>query len=387
MLIGAMAAIPAVTMDMYLPSMPQIATDLNTTQALVQATISATLIGGAVGQLVNGPISDRFGRRRPFFWGVGLHVAMSIACMFAPNIYFLLVFRVLQGVGNASAAVAAMAVIRDRFTGPAVAAGISRNMMVISAAPIIAPAVGGSIAVHWGWQGVFAVLAMIGLAMLFGVWRFLPETHPQERRTPKGRPLIRAYGPLLRDWSFMRLALIPSFSMVVLMAYISSASFTYQEDFGLTEAQFAGVFALNGVGIILASQLNSRMVYRAGSPTILLIALSLEVAVAVTMLVLAVLGLAGLWVFAITTFMLVTINAVTMPNGASLALSEQGHRAGTAAALMGAMQAATGALLAPVVGLLGGGPVAFAVVALTVLLIALALFLAGPRPQLRRRVA
>lgn len=386
MLIGAMAAIPAVTMDMYLPSMPQIAVDLSTTQSLVQATISATLVGAAVGQLVNGPISDRFGRRRPFFWGIGLHVLMSIACMFAPNIYALLVFRLFQGIGNASAAVAAMAVIRDRFTGPAVAAGISRNMMVVSAAPIVAPAIGGYIASHWGWQGVFAVLGAVGLAMIFGVWKFLPETLPRARRAPKGRRIVASYLPLLTDWSFMRLALIPAFSMVVLIAYISSASFVYQESFGLTAGHFAAIFAVNGIGIITASQLNSRMVYRAGSPTILLVALLSEITVAFTLLVLALFGLVNLWVFAISTILLVSINAVTMPNGASLALAEQGHRAGTASALMGAIQAAMGGLLAPLVGFFGGGPAAYASLSLAVLLIALMLFLGGRMPQLRRRI-
>ncbi len=382
-----MAAIPAVTMDMYLPSMPQIAMDLSTTQALVQGTISATLIGGAVGQLVNGPISDRFGRRLPFFWGVGLHVAMSIACMLAPSVYALLIFRLLQGAGNASASVAAMAVIRDRFSGPAVAAGISRNMMVVSAAPILAPAVGGFIAVHWGWRGVFAVLAVIGLAMIFGVWRFLPETLPRERRIQRGEPLFRSYWALLRDWSFMRLALVPAFAMVVLMAYISSASFTFQEDFGLSEGQFAAVFAVNGVAIIIASQLNSRLVYRAGSPWILLVALIAEVFVAVILLVLALLGLVGMWTFAICTATLLFINSMAMPNGASLALAEQGHRAGSAAALMGAMQAAMGGFLSPLVGIFGGGTIAFAGVALSMLIIALGLFLLGPRPQLRPRFA
>ncbi|SNU00294.1 MFS transporter, DHA1 family, bicyclomycin/chloramphenicol resistance protein [Ruaniaceae bacterium KH17] len=387
MLVGAMAAIPAVTMDMYLPSMPQIAIDLNTTQALVQGTISATLIGAGIGQLVNGPVSDRFGRRLPFFFGVGLHVLMSIACMFAPNIQALIAFRLLQGIGNASAAVAAMAVIRDRFTGPAVAAGISRNMMVVSAAPIIAPAIGGFLANYFGWQGVFAALALFGVVMLFGVWRFLPETHPHERRTKRGEPFLRAYLPLLTDWSFLRVALIPAFSMVVLMSFVSSASFTYQEHFGLSAGMFAAAFALNGIGIISASQFNSRLVYRAGSPQILLVALSTEAVIAATLLVLALLGLVNVWVFAIATFLLVSVNAVTMPNGASLALAEQGHRAGTAAALLGAFQSGIGGLLSPLVGVFGGDVRAFAIVALGALVIALTFFLSGPRPQLRPRVA
>ncbi len=378
MLTGAMAAVPAMTMDMYLPSMPIIARELMTTQSMVQGTVSAILIGGAVGQLVNGPISDRFGRRLPFFIGMSLHVAMSIAIMFAGNLYWLLGLRLLQGIGNASATVAAMAVLRDRFSGPAVAAGISRNMMVVSVAPIIAPSIGGFIATHWGWRGVFAVLGAIGLALMVGAWAFLPETHPAHRRTTTLR-IFSSYTPLLRDFGFMRLALVPSFTMVVLMAYVSSASFIYQETFGLSAAQFALVFALNGLGMIVFAQLNSRLVYRLGSHRILWRALATEIALAAALLVLALAGAVTWWVFALATFLLLAVNTMTMPNGAALALADQGKRAGTATALMGAMQAGMGGALAPLVGVLGGDTTALAIVALAALLVAAALLATARR--------
>lgn len=386
-MLGAMAAVPAVTMDMYLPSMPQIAEDFATTQSMVQVTISAILIGGAVGQLINGPISDRFGRRLPFFVGMGLHVLMSIACMVVPSIYGLIAVRLLQGVGNASATVAAMAVLRDRYSGAAFSAGLSRIMMVISVAPIIAPSVGGFIAVHWGWHGVFGVLAAIGLLIMLGVWRFLPETLPSERRSHGGfARMLRSYGPLLRDWNFLRRALVPGLTTVVLMSYISSASFVYQDTFGLSPSTFALVFALNGLGIILASQLNTRIVFHLGTRRILVAAIGFEILVASTLLVTSVLGAGGLWVFAVCTALLVAVNALATPNAAATALLDQGHRAGTAAAFVGATQAGFGGLFSPLVGVLGGGPTAVSVVALTALAIALVLVLTGPAAQERPQI-
>src|SRR5690625_3073726 len=179
---GAMAALPAVTTDMYLPSLPVVATELDTTAALVQGTITGVLIGGGVGQLLIGPLSDRYGRRRPVMIGVLIHVITSVLCIFAAGIVPLLVLRVIQGVGNAAAMTTAMAVMRDRYTGATASAIISRLMLVIGVAPLLAPTAGSFIADVAGWRAIFAVLALLGAGLMLVMWRFLPETLPPARR-------------------------------------------------------------------------------------------------------------------------------------------------------------------------------------------------------------
>ena len=197
-LLGAMAALGAVTVDMYLPSLPTVAAELGTSDAAVALTISGVLLGAALGQLLVGPMSDRFGRRRPALVGIALHVVASLLCVLAPTIGMLIALRFLQGVGNAAAGITAMAVIRDRLTGGPAARVISRLMLVIGVAPLFAPTVGGLIAGVAGWRAVFGVLAAFGLALGVAVWRWLPETLPPVRRTTSGvGGALRGYRSLL----------------------------------------------------------------------------------------------------------------------------------------------------------------------------------------------
>ncbi len=194
LLLGSLAALPAITTDLYLPSLPAIELDLLTTEAAAQYTISVMLIGAAVGQLVIGPLSDRFGRRKPVLIGIAAHVVTSILCIFAPNIGVLIALRLLQGFFNAASAVIAIAVIRDRFVGSDAARLMSRLMLVVGVAPMFAPTVGGIIADVWMWRAVFVALAIIGAALLIMVWRFMPETLPAQRRRIAGpRGAIRGY--------------------------------------------------------------------------------------------------------------------------------------------------------------------------------------------------
>src|ERR1035437_4634698 len=194
LLLGLMCALPAVTSDIYLPSLPEVAIDLHTTTTAVQLTMSGVLEGGAVGQLVVGPLSDRLRRRRPVLIGVALHIVISLLCALAPGIGTLIALRVVQGFFNAAATVVAIAVIRDRFTGSDASRLLSRLMLVIGVAPLFAPTVGGLIAGQWGWRSVFVALAVFGAALWLAVWGRLPETLLPERRRAAGlRPALHGY--------------------------------------------------------------------------------------------------------------------------------------------------------------------------------------------------
>ncbi|MDX5318415.1 MAG: multidrug effflux MFS transporter, partial [Actinomycetes bacterium] len=284
-LLGFIAALGAVSMDMYLPSLPAVAEDLDTTAAAVQFTISGVLIGGAFGQLLMGPLSDRYGRRRPAMFGIGLHIVASVACMVAPTIEVLIAMRMLQGIGNSAATVTAMAVIRDRLIGGAAARVLSRLMLVIGVAPLLAPSVGGLIAGVWGWRAVFAALALFGVVLGVAVHRLLPETLAPEHRASSGvGSVARGYWSVLRDREFMALALLPALGMSTILSYVSGAPFVLQLEYGLSAQQFALVFAANGLGGIVMSQVNASLVHRFEPLAILRIAVPGVFALAVVLL-------------------------------------------------------------------------------------------------------
>ncbi len=375
---GAMAALPAVSTDMYLPSLPEVATDLDTTHSLVQATITGVLIGGAVGQLLIGPLSDRFGRRRPVLIGIGLHVVASVLCMFVAGIVPLLVLRVIQGIGNASATTTAMAVIRDRHSGATASAILSRLMLVIGLAPLLAPTLGSLVAGVSGWRGVFGALALFGAVLMVVVWRFLPETLPPQRRQNNVLGgTLRGYLLLVRDVRFMALALMPGLVLGMLMSYVAGSPFVFRGEFGMGPTEFALYFALNGVGIVLGAQVNASLVRRFEPMQIMRAAMPVSLACAAVLFVISLQGTGGLLGVAIPLWLLIAVNAVIPPNATALALTSHGERAGTAAALIGAMQAGVAGAVSPLVGLVGEGAHAMAVVILGIAVVAFAVLAIG----------
>lgn len=360
-LLGSMAALGAVTVDLYLPSLPTVAAELGTSDAAVQLTISGVLVGAALGQLLVGPLSDRFGRRRPALVGIALHVIASLLCALAPTIGMLVALRVLQGVGNSAAGITAMAVIRDRLTGGPAARVISRLMLVIGVAPLFAPTVGGLIAGVAGWRAVFVVLAACGVALGLAVWRWLPETLPPTRRTRAGvGGALRGYGSLLADRHFLALAVIPGLAMGALISYVAGSPFVLQVGYGLTAQQFSLIFALNGIGLVIGSQVNAALVHRVEPLRIVRAALPLTLASAVALLAFAVSGVGGVLGILAPLWVILFLLGFITGNASAIALSRHGERAGTAAAVIGATQAGVAGLISPLVGALGGDAVAMA---------------------------
>jgi DHA1 family bicyclomycin/chloramphenicol resistance-like MFS transporter len=363
LVLGILIAIGPLTIDMYLPSLPTITDDLQTTAAAVQLTLTGTLAGLALGQLLIGPLSDAFGRRTPLLAGVAVHILASVLCVIAPNLAVLGTLRVLQGLGAAAAAVVAMAVVRDLFVGLAAAKLLSRLMLVMGAAPILAPTLGG-IVLNWtSWRGVFVVLALLGAGILTATALALPETLPAERRRNGGvRGTVRDYGRLFTDRVYLGLILVAGLSMAALFAYVSGSSFVFQEQYGMTEQQFGFVFGAGAVGLITGTQLNVRLLRRWSPSQILVSALAAGAASGLTLLLFAATGFGGLIGVLVPLWLVLAFAGLTFPNAPALALSRHGEAAGTAAALLGAVQFGVGALAAPLVGTLGTGAVAMALV-------------------------
>lgn len=385
LMVGAMAAVPAATTDMYLPSLPVVAAELDTTDGLVKATITGVLIGGAIGQLLIGPLSDRFGRRRPVMIGLAIHVVTSLLCALVSGIVPLLVLRVLQGVGNAAAMTTAMAVIRDRYYGATASAILSRLMLVVGVIPLLAPTVGSAVALLAGWRAVFVVLAVYGLLMILGIWRFLPESLPTARRSSSIglRDTLVSYAGLLKDTRFMAYAVMPGLGLGAVIAYVSGSPFVLQGVYGLDEQQFAFAFAIVGIGLVAGSQVNASLVRRFEPLHIMRAAAPLAVVAGVVLVVVSLTDAGGLIGLIAALWVFLAINAMLPPNASALAMSRHGERAGSAAAVIGSLQSAIAGLVGLAVELFAPGAAGMAWVMFGVA-VALTLVLVVGTPAYRR---
>lgn len=366
LVLGSLIAIGPLTIDMYLPALPAITDSLHTTSTAVQLTLTGTLAGLGLGQLVIGPLSDALGRRRPLIAGLILHVVASALCVVAPGIVALGVLRVLQGLGVAAAAVVATAVVRDLFSGTAFARLFSRLMLVMGAAPVLAPTLGGAVLRWTQWRGVFVVLAIFGIVLTAVAILGLRETLPAERRQSGGAAAtVRMYGSLLRDRTFVGLVFVAGLAMAALFSYVAGSSFVMQEQYGLSEQQFAIVFGTGAVGLIGATQVNARLLNRFTPQQILIGALIGGSVAGVVLLTFAATGFGGLPALLGALWSVLAAGGLALPNAPALAMTRHGEAAGTAAALLGAVQFGVGAVAAPMVGVLGADAVAMASVILT----------------------
>lgn len=361
--LGALTALGPFTVDMYLPALPAIAVDLHTSDAAIQLTLTATLIGLAVGQLVIGPLSDVYGRRRPLVVGSAIHVLASLACYFAPSVAALAGLRALQGIGSAATAVIAMAVVRDLFTGREAAVVLSRLMLVMGVAPVLAPSIGGLLMSAVSWRGVFLALAGLGAVMIVLGLRALPETLPSAARVSRGRTgLLGGYLVVARDRTFLVLALVCGLVRAVLWAYIAGSAFVLQHRFQLSPQLYGFAFAIGALALIGASQLNVVLLGRWSPHVICAISLLMSVAIGAVFVVVSATDTGGVVGFAVPLILLLCATGFAMPNSVALALSRHGGSSGAAAAVIGFAQFGAAAVAAPVVGLLGNTALAVAAV-------------------------
>jgi DHA1 family bicyclomycin/chloramphenicol resistance-like MFS transporter len=379
--LAAFVALGPLTIDLYLPALPAVADDLMTTAAAVQLTLTGTLVGLALGQLVLGPLSDALGRRRPLLAGTALHVLASLLVVIAPNIAALGALRVLQGVGASAGAVIALAVVRDLYDGRAAATMLSRLILVLGAAPVLAPTVGGEALRFTTWRGVFVLLTAYGLLLVVVGWFVVRETLPPERRVASGvASTLRSYRALLADRVFVGLVLVGGLTIAGLFSYVSGASFIFQEDFGLDEQQFGLLFGAGAFWLIAATQLNPLLLRWWPTAQVLVAATVVGALAACVLVALASIGTGGLWSIVVPMWAILFAAGLGLPNAPALALSRHGEAAGTAAALLGAVQFGVGAAVAPLVGTLGNDALAMGLVVVTSLVLALAVLIAIVRP-------
>ncbi|HEY5980623.1 MAG TPA: multidrug effflux MFS transporter [Microlunatus sp.] len=356
LVLGALSAIGPLTIDTYLPALPELSRQLGATDAQAQATITGLLIGLGFGQLIIGPLSDSVGRRKPLLAGLVLHAMMSVLCALAPTIGLLTVTRTLQGFAGAAVAVVSMAVVRDLFSGIRAAQLLSRLVLVLGVAPILAPSLGSALLALTSWRGIFVVLAVAALGMLVLAFVALPETLPVERRRPVSvTGSLRAYGLLFRDRLFIVMVLVAGLMFATLFAYISGAPFVLQDLYGLTPQQFGLAFSANAVGMIAMTQINPWLVKRYSPVSVLSFGVLLAFAGAITLLVLMMLGVGGWFAFMAPLFFVISAAGLSFPNAPAIALSRHGESAGTAAAMLGASQFMIGGLIAPLVGVFANG--------------------------------
>ena len=353
LILGSLSAFGPLSIDMYLPALPAMARDLHAATSAAQLTLTGCLIGLAAGQLLAGPVSDARGRRMPLLAGLAAYAVASALCIVAPDVWILLVLRLLQGLAGAAGIVIARAVVRDLYDGDEMARFYSYMLLVNGVAPIAAPIAGAQLLRVTDWRGVFAVLTLIGLVLLLVSARWLPETWPPERRRPGGLTAVLRDGRLLAaDVSFGRFALATGLAFGAMFAYISGSSFVLQSRFGISPQLFSVIFAINGAGIIAAGQLSQRLLGRLSLRTLFAAGLAGSAAGGILVLVTALTG-AGLALLLPALFIVVASIGFVLPNGTALALASHADRAGSAAALIGSAQFAIGAIAAPLAGVAG----------------------------------
>ncbi|HVM55822.1 MAG TPA: multidrug effflux MFS transporter [Gaiellaceae bacterium] len=353
LLLGSLSAFGPLSNDMYLPALPQLANDLGVGASAAQLTLTTCLAGLAVGQLVSGPMSDRFGRRRPLLAGVVVYAVASALCAVAPSAAFLIVFRFLQGAAGGFGIAVSRAVARDLHAGDALARFLSTLMLVNGLAPILAPVLGAQVLRVTSWRGVFWVLAAIGVVLAAGTMLWLRETLPPELRNEGGfAETRRTVAELIGDRAFVGYLLVLAFSFGAMFAYIAGSSFVVETIHGGSPQLYSAIFALNGAGIVGASQVNRVMLQRTTVRRLLAVGVvaSASGGFALLAVVVAGIGLAGI---VPSLFALVGSLGFILPNASALALA--GHRsvAGSASGLIGIFQFAVGAAAAPLVGVAG----------------------------------
>lgn len=385
--LGALIAVGPMTVDLYLPALPSIQAELATTATGIQLTLTGTMLGMAVGNLLVGPLSDMLGRRRPLLAGLALHVAASVLCAVAPSITVLAALRVLQGVGVAAAGVIATAVLRDLFSGTAFARLMSRLLVIPTAAPIVAPSLGGALLRWTQWQGVFVALAVFAALLIAVVAVWLPETlAPHRRRPVRLRTTAQVYRTLGRDLTFVGMVLVAGLAMAALLAYVAGSSFVFQEEYGLNAQEFGLLFGAGAVGLVAATQLNVWLLRRYTPQRILTAAMVVGAAAGLALVCFTATGLGGLPGILVPLWLMIATVGLAFPNAPALAMSRHGEIAGTAAALLGAVQFGLAGSAALVVGLLGADGLAMAVVVAGAMLGSAAIMIAVSRTGRRVRV-
>ncbi|MBO3085289.1 multidrug effflux MFS transporter [Cellulomonas fengjieae] len=357
LLLSALTALGPLTFDTYLAAFPQIADDLGTTSAAVQLTVAASLAGLALGQLLIGSISDAYGRRRPLLASLVVYILTSVGLVLASGITTFTALRFVQGFTAAAGMVLSLAIVRDRYEGLAVSKVMARLMLVVGVAPILAPTIGAQLLLLGSWRLIFVFLAAAGAALLAIASFALRESLPVDlRRTGGTVAALRTYRDLLTDLPFLGLALMSAFYLSAMFTYVASSTFVFQGGYGLTAQQFGWVFAAGAVAITAGSQVNGALVGRFRPEQVLSVTVGVGLVLGLSLFAVTLFG-APFWPVTVLVVLTMGTAGFVLPSAPAIALASNPHRAGSAAALLGALQFGLGAILAPVTSL-GGEPTA-----------------------------
>ena len=346
LILGLLMAFGPLAIDFYLPAFPSIATAFGTTVPRVQLSLASYFAGLALGQLFYGPVADRFGRRPPMLFGLVVFGLASVVCALAPNLEVLIVARFFQALGGCAGMVVVRAVVRDVCEAREAARAFSQLMLIMGVAPVLAPTLGSFLLRHGGWQGIFWVLVVAASIALGLVLVWLPETiRAQPLARPRLRGAVRVYGNLLEDRSFMAWALAAGLSLAGLFAYIGGSPFLLMEQYHVPTALYGWLFGVNAAGMVAVAQLNAYLLKHNGLEKVLRRAFRIHLGGAVVVA-------ASVWLLPgqiepllVGLFVMVASLGCVFPNLSALVLARQGHRLGSASALMGGIQSALSALV------------------------------------------
>ena len=350
-ILGTLAAFAPLSIDMYLPALPHIASELHTTPSFVQLSLTFFMLGLALGQLLVGPLSDVRGRRTPLLIGLAIYSVASLLCAFSPSIWFFIALRFIQGLSGAAGIVLSRAIVRDIYSGLEMTKFFSLLALVNGIAPILAPIIGAFVLLFAPWKAVFIILSLIGVVMFFLVLFSLPESLPVESRSVGGLvQTTRTFKQLILDRSFIGFALSQALVSAVLFAYISGSSFVLQNVYGTSPLVYSLIFGLNGVGIATASQITGKLADRISEVKLFFAGIIMAVFGSITLLVLLAFQ-ANLYLILIPLLIAISSIGVVSTTGNSLALQSQGKIAGSASALLGLLQFSFAGIVAPLTGL------------------------------------
>ncbi|AYF46655.1 MFS transporter [Pseudomonas fluorescens] len=355
LILGALSAFAPLAIDFYLPGFPAMATAFATDEKHIQLTLAVYFGGLAIGQLIYGPLADRFGRRGPLLSGVTLFTLASFACAFAPSLEWLIGARFVQALGGCAGMVISRAVVSDKCDAVGSAKVFSQLMLVTGLAPILAPLAGGLMVGLWGWQSIFLALSIFSVMAAVAVAVGLPETFPAHQPRQPLSGSLRRYGSLLSDRVYLGYALTGGISIAGMFAYIAGSPFVFIKLYGVPAEHYGWVFGSNAAGFILMAQVNARLLAKRGPAFLLSRTVWLYMLAALTLLGIAALRTDALWPLLVPLFICIASLGCILPNTSACAMAGQGARAGSASALLGCIQFGVAAGAASLVGVLHDG--------------------------------
>lgn len=352
LILGSLTALGPFSIDMYLPGFPAIARDLNTTAAKVSQSLSGFFVGISLGQLLYGPLLDKFGRKKPLFIGLCVYILASAGCAVATSIEQLIVLRVIQAIGSCAATVASVAMVRDLFPVSENAKVFSLLLLVVGFSPMIAPTAGGYVTDAFGWHAVFIILTIMGVAILGATVLWLPDSYePDKNMSLKPRPIIANFLEVLREPQFYTYSITGAVAFAGLFAYVSGSPIVFMEVFHIEGKVYGWIFAFLSIGFIGSGQVNTLMLRKFTSEQIVNVALICQAVIGLAFLAAALNDLLTLPSTLAFLFLFLCCVGYTFPNAAALSLAPFTRNAGSASALMGAFQMGMGTLISIAISL------------------------------------